>query len=434
MIDPDLSFTERSVLDFGGSASYSFLHLTDSADNARNLHQPEVTLYGRVIVDGGHRFFGRLRFQYREFSEGDSFDGDGDEFTQPFHDRYWYELDTRALAQAYEGRTPESNLNIRVGRQFIDWGAGLTLSDVLFAARARFESGPLSITALAAFTPTDESFIDFDASRNNFNEETERSFFGGMVSYRTQRGDEFYAYGLYQDGRNEVEDPRAALGVQVDFEYDSLYLGLGSRGAITNSLLYEGEFVYELGESQSDPLRPGPQTDEDIEAWAARAVLTYVPDDAYNTRWQLEGILASGDDDRFVSTDTVGGNAPGTDDTGFNAFGFVNTGLAFAPTVSNVAIARAGVSLFPFRDAEQFRRLQIGGDVFFISKLDSDAPIDEPTSSSAYLGTETDIFINYRITSDLAVSARYGAFFPGTGIQGQTDVRHFIFAGVTLSF
>jgi len=44
------------------------------------------------------------------------------------------------------------------------------------------------------------------------------------------------------------------------------------------------------------------------------------------------------------------------------------------------------------------------------------------------------VFLNYRITSDFAVSARYGAFFPGDAIQNQTEVRHFLFLSATLSF
>ncbi len=432
-IDTDLSVAERSVIDVGGSFSYSFVSLTDAADNSRRLHQPEATFFARAIIDGGHRFFGRARFQYREFSDGDSFDGDGDQFTQPFHDRYWYELDTRALSEAYNGYRPDTNFNLRVGRQFIDWGSGLTLSDVLFAARATYESGPLSFTGFAGITPTDKSFIDVDASRANFNKETERAFFGGRVTYRTEDGKEFYVFGLFQEDNNDDTTPSAALALDVNFNYDSYYAGIGSRGSFSNSLLYEAEFVYEFGESQSDPLR-GPQTDENISAWAARAMLTYVPRDRFATRWQLEGIVASGDDDRFVSTDTVGGNQSGTNDTGFNGFGFVNTGLAFSPSVSNLAMLRVGVSGFPFRSTEGFERFQIGADIFLLSKLDEDAPIDEPTSADAFLGTELDVFLNYRITSDFAVSARYGAFFPGDAIQNQTEVRHFLFLSATLSF
>ena len=432
-IDTDLSVSERSAIDVGGSLSYSFVYLTDAADNSRRLHQPEATFFARAIVDGGHRFFGRTRFQFREFSDGDSFDGDGDEFTQPFHDRYWYELDTRALSEAYNGVRPDTNFNLRVGRQFIDWGSGLTLSDVLFAARARFESGPVSFTAFAGITPTDESFVDFDASRADFNEETERAFFGGNLAYRTENGKEFYVFGLFQEDNNDDTTPTAAIALDVNFSYDSYYAGVGSRGALTDSILYETEFVYEFGESQSDPLR-GAQTEEDISAWAGRAMLTFVPQDRFATRWQIEAILASGDDDRFVNTDTVGGNQSGTDDEGFNGFGFVNTGLAFSPTVSNLAMVRIGVSGFPFGSTEGFERLQVGADVFILSKLDEDAPIDEPTSADAFLGTELNLFMNYRVTSDLAFSARYGAFFPGDAIQNQTEVRHFLFLGATLSF
>jgi len=257
-VDTDLSVAERSVLDFGGSLSYSFLHLNDAAGNSRTLHQPELTLYGRAIIDGGHRFFGRARFQYREFSEGDSFDGRGDRFTQPFHDRYWYELDTRALAEAYDGSTPDTNFNLRVGRQYIDWGAGLTLSDVLFAARARFESGAWSFTGLAGFTPTDDSYVDFDASRADFNKETERSFFGGRIAYLTEDSKEFYFFVLHQEDNNDNDLPTAALPIDVNFEYNSTYFGIGSRGSLSDKLLYQGEFVYQIGEGQSDPLR-GPQ-------------------------------------------------------------------------------------------------------------------------------------------------------------------------------
>ena len=34
-----------------------------------------ITIYGRAIVDGAHQGFARARFRYRDFSEGDSFDG-----------------------------------------------------------------------------------------------------------------------------------------------------------------------------------------------------------------------------------------------------------------------------------------------------------------------------------------------------------------------
>ena len=41
--------------------------------------------------------------------------------------------------------------------------------------------------------------------------------------------------------------------------------------------------------------------------------------------------------------------------------------------------------------------------------------VSDPTADeqSGYLGWEVDVFTNWRVTSDLAVTVRYGAFFPG---------------------
>jgi hypothetical protein len=67
-------------------------------------------------------------------------------------------------------------------------------------------------------------------------------------------------------------------------------------------------------------------------------------------------------------------------------------------------------------------------------KMDPDGPIDEPTSDDRYLGFETDLYANYRVTSDLALTLRYGVFFPGTAISDNSEIRQFILLGVTLSF
>lgn len=431
-VDPSLSLVERSEIDVGGFASFSFVHLVDSENNARRLAQPEVTLYGRFVLDGAHRAFVRARAQYRAFSEGDSFDERGDTWTEPWLERYWYEFDLASAMTATGGAAPDVNLNVRVGRQFVDWGAGLALSEQLLAARATVTFGPFDILGLAGVTPTDRSVIDFDASRDGFDHDTERAFFGGQLRYTTERTDTIYAYVLHMADWNS-DRPRAAIVGDVDFDYDATYVGIGASGPIGGELLYLGEFVYEFGESTSDPLQ-GPQRREDIRAFAARGQLTYVRPDLRGLRVEGEIIAASGDDDRFVSTDTIGGNAPGTDDTGFNSLGYANTGLAFAPSLSNLLIFRAGASAFPFQDVAELEQFQVGVDLLLHNKLDADAPIDEPTNDDMFLGFETDVFVNWRIFSDLAVTARYGVFFPGDGIAAETDVRHFVFLGATLSF
>jgi hypothetical protein len=44
-----------------------------------------------------------------------------------------------------------------------------------------------------------------------------------------------------------------------------------------------------------------------------------------------------------------------------------------------------------------------------------------------------DTFANWRITSDLALTVRYGVFFPGSTFSDQTT-RTFLLTGVTYSF
>ncbi len=431
-VDTSLGVTERSVLDVGGFASFFALHLTDSDDNARRLLQPEVSLYARLAIDGAHTLFARARFQYRDFSSGDSFDERGDSWAEPIMDRFWYEFDLAGAMAAYEGRVIDGTFNLRVGRQFVDWGAGLSLSETLYAARPTIVTGPFSIEGLVGVTPTDRSITDFDASRDDFNSDTERAFFGGLFRYDTRTGHQIYTYILAQQDNNDGTEPRAAIPPPVDFDYNSTYLGIGAQGAITQKLFYDAEFVYEFGDSRSDPLR-GPQVKEDISAFAGRFLLGYLFGDVRQSQVQFEALFATGDDDRLVTTDTVGGNLAGTTDTAFNSLGFVNTGLAFAPALSNLLAFRLGVVSNPFADIESVRQLQVGVDLFLLNKFDSDAPIEEPTDNSMFLGIETDLSINYRITSDLALTARYGVFFPGDAIESQS-VRHFVFGGVTLSF
>lgn len=428
-----LSLTERTPIDVGGYLSIVGLHLTDADGAAHRLFQPEAGLYARATIDEVHSFFVRARFQYRDFGEGDSFDGEGDGWTQPFVDRYWYEIDmTRAFAA--DTADPNHSFRVRMGRQFIDWGAGLALSESLFAVRPVMTLDRWTIEGLAGVTPTDESVVDFDTSRNRFNRDTARGFFGARLAYRTPTSHEFYAYYLRsQDYNDDLQHARATiLPGTFDFEYNANYFGLGARGSVGTSLLYLAEFVYETGQSQADPLRSF-QREEDINAYAARAQLTYLLRDRHRSRIEGEFLLASGDDDRLVSTDTIGGNLRNSDDTGFNSLGYVNTGLAFSPALSNLLSLRLGGSTFPLTDVNGFDRLQVGADVLVTFKLDEDAPIDEATNDDAYLGTELDFSINYAVTSDLSLTARYGVFFGGDAITAE-ETRHFVFVGVTLSF
>jgi len=212
-------------------------------------------------------------------------------------------------------------------------------------------------------------------------------------------------------------------------------------GAITDRIYYGIEAVYEGGKNESNSFDTGPlgqivqvpQTTDQISAWAIDVQINYLPGDARNTRLIVEGLVASGDDDRQHTSNTLGGNAPGTKDRAFNGFGLINTGVAFAPSVSNLMMLRIGASTFPCPDYGPLRQLQIGTDLFWFAKTDPDAPIDEPTSDDQYLGFEPDVYVNWQITSDVGLALRYGVFFPSDAFESQ-KARQFIYAGLTFAF
>jgi hypothetical protein len=176
-----------------------------------------------------------------------------------------------------------------------------------------------------------------------------------------------------------------------------------------------------------------PQTKDNIRAWAADLRMDYVFPGPRRTRISAEGIFASGDPDRLSTSGTVGGNRPGTDDHAFNSLGLLNTGLAFAPAVSNLIAARLGIAAFPAPDTAMFQHMQVGADFFVFGKMRENAPINETTSEDRYLGVEPDVYLNWQITNDVSLAVRYGVFFPGSAIPDDS-ARQFFYAGLTYAF
>ena len=431
-VDTGLTVWERAQFDYGGSLSFSYLSLNQAGGNSVALLQPEATIYGRINLDGVHGFYARAQFTYRDFSDGDSFDERGDQWVQPFADRYWYEFDLRRAMDVYQQTTIDSNLNIRVGRQFVDWASGLALSEALYAVKPTIEFDRFNrLELVLGITPNHTP--DFDASRMNYDRKTSRVYYGGSYTHTFERGDDIYGYVLGMHDTNDEDRSRLGGLTGVDFERDSVYFGVGARGTLGDSWLYQLEGVYQYGDSASDPLL-GVQSIEDLRAWAGRVQLTYVFRDENESRFQAEFLIASGDPDRRSPTDTVAGNFPGTEDNGFNSLGFAFTGVAFAPTLSNLISLRAGVATFPWRSSEDYQDLQVGVDLIASFKQNRMGAIDELTTDDRYLGTEFDIYANWRVTSDLALTARYGVFKPGDAIPEPDDLRHFVYVGVTLSF
>ena len=112
-----------------------------------------------------------------------------------------------------------------------------------------------------------------------------------------------------------------------------------------------------------------------------------------------------------------------------------DTGIALAPTVSNLHIWRVGGALAPLEKWEFLRDFEIGTNWFLYHKNAAHGAISDPLADefNGYVGWEMDYFINWRLSSDLAWTMRYGTFYPGSAYTDR-DTRHFLFTGITWSF
>ncbi len=436
--DTSVPFDQRTLFDYGGYLTLSYLTVEDLNRETHVLRELDLVGYGRVNVDGVHEFFARGLARYRDFNDQDSFDGAGDQF-HFFLDRAYYRFDLQRALEAYHGKQTDQNLALQAGRQLVHWGSGLTLSQILDGAVIDLRAGNFTLELMGGFTAIQDT-VDFDSSRPHFDDHTRRGFYGAQFSWQASPAFRPYAFVLFQQDYNHSES--RTVGVfQTRFDYETWYVGAGATGALSDQLLYSAEVVYEGGRGlhnsfiqEGGGLEPVPQFYNDVSAWAADARLDYLFADARRTRLSAELIMASGDDDRLHSSNTFGGNKPGTKDRAFNAFGLLNTGLAFAPSVSNLVALRTGASTFPVPDSTHFKRLQLGADFFVFGKIDRNAPIDEGTFEGRFLGVEPDIFLNWQINSDVTLALRYGVFFPNSDVVVSGETRQFFFAGLTFAF
>lgn len=434
LASPDLAAGDRALIDYGGFLTLSYFSTDSSNGDNRALRQYDLNLYARLNFDGAHEFYFRNRLQYRDYNPGDETATD-DDGLQSFFEEAYYRFDLARYLAAYRGQSTTDNLTLTVGRQFEEWATGLVLSQYVDGAKADVKLGDFEAKLLAAVTQYGTT--DFDASRPDFDKSTYRGFFGSQVAYRVG-GHKPFAYALVQ--RDFNKDRTLDVGpVRTEFEYNSWYLGLGSTGSLTDNWRYALEAIYEGGEGLSSPLdaagNPTTQEKETISAWAGQATLDYYFNDPYRSRAGVAFLAASGDDDRSVTNDTFAGNTPGTSDNAFNALGIVSYGYAFSPPASNLLALKAGASTYPLtRFGAELSRLQLGGDVIFFGKTNTDAPIDEFTfNGDRYLGTELGTYANWRIVEDITLQLRYGIFFPGEALPS-SHARQFLYASFTYSF
>jgi hypothetical protein len=435
-LDARRQATEGLALDGGGWFTFSYFQYDDAlAGKVRSLGRYQLRGWAGLSVDGVHNFYGRGMLGWEDWSAGDNPSETGDDYIGPHVERAWYQWDLRQALINDTGEPPANWFQAKVGRQYVVFGTGLALSLPLDAIELTGAMGPWRGRVLMAQTLRNDNNIDLSPA---VFDDMERCFWGFEIAYEGFSRHRPFAYVLTQTDHTD-EDP---VNPYQEYDYDSTYIGLGSTGSVAlPNLGYQVELVGQTGRSYARSVNFAPGPRETICALALDARLEYVWNDHPMTpRVNAEYLWASGDDDRALSaTATDNGNAPGTRDTAFNAFGFRDTGLAFAPRISNLHMWSVGASVHPWRGRHRLLDdLEIGAKVFAYMKDRENGAASDPTTAGTtdpFLGVEADLFVNWRITSDVSATVRYGVFNPAGGVaDAYDDWRHFILAAVTYSF
>ncbi|UCD28095.1 MAG: alginate export family protein [Planctomycetota bacterium] len=425
-LDRELPGDRAFELDWGGWYSYYMFLYDDGIESSRTYRRHDLRLWGSMGLDqGAHQFYGRLKLQYEDFNSGDSYDGNDDDWIGPNLDRGFYQFDLRKAVQAYRNKHLDWNLKLKVGRDLVEFGTGYAFSTPLDHVMLTLELGDWEIDGLAATAI--RSYDNIDQSHPNSGN-SERNFWGTQITYNGFEKHRPFAYAYW----NEDQLTEKPISLFQNYDYDTWYVGIGSAGELVKNLRYGTEWVLEGGNSYGD--RSIIKRD-DVHAWAFDIELEYLSQLPLKPRFGAEYMFASGDPNRLFSpTNAAGGNFD-HDDTGFVGFGYRDTGLSFAPILSNIHIWRTGAAFIPFEDIEALKELEVGTDWFLYWKNRTNAAVSDPTADrqSGYLGWEMDYFLSWRITSDLSWTTRFGTFFPGRAFSDQTT-RTFLLMGVTWSF
>ena len=415
------------VLDFqwGGWIEYYLFHFDDGVQKSRFVQRPGMAFWTRLrIDDGAHEVFARAKIRYTYFSHGDEIERQQD-WWGPNFDRAWYQIDIGKAFRLNEPSDPYQ-LRARIGRQPILFGTGYALDLPLDAALVEAKIHDFRVHGL--FGKTIGSFPNVDRSEP-VDSHSHRLFYGVQVTYDGWEDHVPFVYAVWNDDKTD-ERPR---DWDQNYSYDSFYLGLGSRGEPLRNLTYWAEAVYESGHSFGD----GDFLHRDyVEAFGWDVGVEYLFDVPTRPRVAAEYMFASGDPDReFSPTSALGGNSNGRKDTSFVGFGYRDAGIASGLIPANLHIWRVGASFAPLEKHALFRDFEVGTNWFLYHKNHARGAISDFTADrrSGYAGWEMDYFINWRLASDVAWTARWGMFFPGDAFSDR-HTRHFIFTGLTWSF
>lgn len=409
------------ILDYGAWLDYRITHNRDddnqkSADDFYHDFRDvdfRVWMTGAWLKDGEkrHSFYLRVKDLYSENrTEGLRWNSDHEGTKVDY--AYW--------------TFRKSPWKVEVGRKYFQIGRGLAYSNVHDGVQVNFGKAPWNLgLILTQSLPSEDSL---DTSLPGFDQHHQRQFAALGLGYGGIQHHQPYLFVLLQQDQSE-EDPDE---IHQEYRYDSQYLGLGSKGQLSENISYWSEAIYQTGRS----FRFDDNTKADIRAWAVDAGVQFTPSWVFDPEFTFAYAFGSGDADRNDVTNTINGNTRG-DDESFHYFGYLDTGYALAPRLSNLHVYRAGVVFNSWSRNPLLEQMRLEVEGLWFRKDEAIGAISdiEATESSRDVGKELDVTLSWPIFSDLSCAVEYGHFWPGEAFPVTTrDSEQYLGLSLTLSF
>ncbi len=359
-----------------------------------------------------HQLYVRLKDRYIRRT-GDDPGGERYDIDGPHVDQAYVILDYRPFW-------------VEAGRRYFNVGRGIVYSDVSDGVQLNFRKPGFNLGIFAAQNKPHESNID--TSIPGYDKESQRYFYGLGVGYTGIKDHALYSFLLIQ---RDESNPRPSTPDQ-DYRYNSEYIGIGSKGALSPSCHYWLELIREMGASHVF----GSSARRDVKAWASDIEIIYAPQLPVQPQLSFKYAFGSGDADRGSVTDTRLGNVRGNDQN-FLYFGYLPTGFALAPRLSNLHLFKVGLNITPFEHYKILKRMSLGLECYQFLKNRMDGGISDvaATQNSRDIGRELDLRLDWKINLRLSVGFEYGNFFPGHAYASSAnDTARFFSLYVTHTF
>ena len=420
------SMAQRLLWDWGGSETFTFSTYDDPVlisdtsfrHKRRTVKTNNFNLWGSLNLNDIHSFYVRLQGQHIDYNQGDQYRSTENQFKwnmEEGFDECTYIINIDKAAEKYFKYSMPLQLRLTVGRFNTSIGSQLAYTKKTNGVQLDGQSKWIGFKVFGVRNLIDEENVDFSVPGFR---SSKRYFFGGEVKYKGFKKHAPYLFALIQEDRSgeNIED------LDQDYDYDSRYYGIGSRGQLTNNLYYSIEGIMEDGKSNPEAGTAtdgtglaGPPDAEHIDAWALDASLHYSVNVITHPNLSVEYAFGTGDSDRSAKVvTTTPGNKEGTTDRNFLNFGYIDTGLSLAPRLSNLQMFKFGFSMTPSEIIKK-RNVSLNANFFLFRKDKKEAEISDnrAVQPQRNIGKEIDISVVWNAFSDLNVSVDYGRFYPG---------------------